>query len=60
MENNAYEEIMNALAFYLGDGEIHASEESIREVIAQEHDPIEKIANAIDDYRNSLKASSKE
>lgn len=57
MESNAYEEIMNALAFYLGDGELHASEDSIREVIGQEHDPIEMIANALDDYRESLKAA---
>jgi len=57
MESEAYVEIMNALAFYLGDGEIHASEDSIREVIGQEHDPIEMISNALDDYRNSLKVA---
>ncbi|NWC63706.1 hypothetical protein [Cedecea sp. P7760] len=52
MEETPYEEIINALAFYLGDGVINASEESIREVISQEHDPIETIANAIEDYRS--------
>ena len=46
-----YDEIMAALAFYLGDGETMASEESIREVIGQEYDPIEMIGNALDDYR---------
>ncbi|TWY19406.1 hypothetical protein FR969_14705 [Enterobacter roggenkampii] len=53
MEENesAYDELMNALAFYLGDGVLMASEESIREAIAQEHDPIETIANALEDYR---------
>lgn len=50
---SAYDEIMAALAFYLGDGELPASEESIREVIGQEHDPIEMIGNALDDYRAS-------
>lgn len=48
----AYEEIMKALAWYFGDGELTPSEESIREIISQEHDPIETIANAIDDYRD--------
>ncbi|WP_447875859.1 hypothetical protein [Serratia fonticola] len=47
----AYEEIMNALAWYFGDGELTPSEESIREIIGQEHDPIETIATALDDYR---------
>jgi len=46
-----YEEIMNALASYLGDGELMASEESIREVIRQEDDPIDVIAAALDYYR---------
>ena len=51
---SAYEEIMNALAFYFGDGEgLNPSEESIREIISQEHDPIETIAKALDDYRAS-------
>lgn len=50
---DAYDEIMAALAFYLGDGELMASEESIREVIGQEHDPIEMIGKALDDYRAS-------
>lgn len=50
----SYDEIMAALAFYLGDGELMASEESIREVIGQEHDPIELIRNALDDYRNHM------
>jgi len=57
MENFAYDEIMKALGFYLGDGELYASEESIREVIGQEHDPIEMIANALDDYRSNTKAA---
>lgn len=49
---SAYDEIMNALAFYFGDGEgLNPSEESIREIISQEHDPIETIANALEDYR---------
>lgn len=52
-----YDEIMVALAFYLGDGEIMASEESIREVIGQEHDPIEMIGNALNDYREHLEAN---
>lgn len=49
-----YDEIMAALAFYLGDGESMASEESIREVVGQEYDPIELIGNALDDYRNHM------
>lgn len=33
---SAYDEIMNALAFYFGDGEgLNPSEESIREIISQ-------------------------
>jgi len=56
-ETVSYDEIMNALAFYLGDGVHHASEESIREVISQEHDPIEMIANALDDYRANMPAA---
>ncbi|MFZ5275673.1 hypothetical protein ACOY8D_02450 [Enterobacter roggenkampii] len=49
---SAYDEIMNALAFYFGDGGgINPSEESILEIISQEHDPIETIANALEDYR---------
>lgn len=51
-----YDEIMAALAFYLGDGEVMASEESIREVIGQEYDPIEMIGNALDDYREYLES----
>lgn len=50
-ETGAYEEIMNALAFYFGDGELMASSDSIYEIIRQEHDSIETIANALDDYR---------
>ena len=51
---SAYDEIMNELAFYFGDGEgLTPSEESIREIISQEHDPIETIAKALDDYRAS-------
>lgn len=49
----AYEEIMNALAWYFGDGELTPSEESIREIIGQEHDPIATIATALDDHRDS-------
>lgn len=49
-----YDEIMAALAFYLGDGESMASEESIHEVVGQEYDPIELIGNALDDYRNHM------
>lgn len=55
----AYEEIMNALAFYLGDGELTPSEESIREVVGQEHDPLLLIANALDDYREYRSEDSK-
>lgn len=48
---SAYDEIMKALTFYFGDGEgLNPSEESIREIISQEHDPIETIAKALDDY----------
>ncbi|QNQ52587.1 hypothetical protein [Serratia liquefaciens] len=47
----AYDEIMNALAFYFGDGVLTPSEKSIYEIIGQEHDPIETIANALEDYR---------
>ncbi|MCW2488872.1 hypothetical protein J5069_23615 [Candidatus Symbiopectobacterium sp. NZEC127] len=54
-ETCAYEEIINALAFYLGDGVHHASEASIREVIGQEHDPIQVFADALDDYRANIK-----
>ncbi|MEX3036423.1 hypothetical protein AB4K08_00950 [Serratia fonticola] len=49
----AYEEIMNALAWYFSDGELMPSEESISEIISQEHDPIATIATALDDYRAS-------
>lgn len=48
----AYDELMAALGFYLGDGTHYASEESIREVIGQEHDPIETIAEALELYRS--------
>ncbi len=48
----AYEEIMNALAFYFGDGGgLYPSHDSIMEIIRQEGDPVETIANALDDYR---------
>ncbi|HFV9306343.1 TPA: hypothetical protein ACIAJC_003966 [Citrobacter freundii] len=51
---SAYDEIMAALAFYFGDGEgLNPSEESIREIIGQEHDPIATIATDLDDYRAS-------
>ncbi len=48
---SAYEEIMTALAWYFGDDGYYASAESIYEIINQEHDPIETIAKALDDYR---------
>lgn len=41
----AHEEIMNALKFYLGD------DANIDEIISQEHDPVQLIANALEDYR---------
>lgn len=41
--------------FYLGDGEVMASEESIREVVGQEYDPIELIGNALDGYINNMR-----
>lgn len=50
----AYEEIMKALSFYFTDEPTEQmSEDSIYEIIGQEHDPIETIANALDDYRES-------
>lgn len=50
----AYEEIMNALTFFFGDeGGLNPSEESIGEIIGQDHDPIGTIAAALDDYRES-------
>ncbi|HEM8613688.1 TPA: hypothetical protein U2Q68_003502 [Citrobacter amalonaticus] len=54
MEENvsAYDELMDALAFYFGDGVLTASEESIRKEIAQSHDPIETIANALEEFRS--------
>lgn len=53
---SAHEEIMNALAFYFGDGEgLNPSEESIREIISQDHDPIEAIAKALDYCRGSAR-----
>lgn len=45
----AYEEIMNALRFYLDDEE--TTDANIDEIISQEHDPIQLIANALEDYR---------
>lgn len=57
MEEGAYDEIMNALAFYFSDGELMPSAESIYEIIAQELDPIGTIANALDDYRSANKAA---
>lgn len=47
----AYEEIMNALAIYFGNGELVASSDSIYEIISQDHSPIETIADALDEYR---------
>lgn len=50
----AYEEIMKALSFYFSDDPTEQmSEESICEIIGQEHDPIGTIAAALDDYRES-------
>lgn len=49
---SAYEEIMAALAWYFGDDGYPVSAESIYEIIHQEHDPIETIAKALDDYRD--------
>ena len=58
---SAYNEIMNALAFYFGDGGyLYPSEDSIREIISQEHDPIETIAKALDDYRDSREEENNE
>lgn len=51
-----YDEIMAALAFYLGDGESMASEETILEVVGQEYNPIGLIGNALDDYREHLES----
>lgn len=50
---SAYKEIMDALGWYFGDGEYNASSECIYEIIGQEHDPIETIAKALDDYREN-------
>lgn len=52
-----YDEIMAALAFYLGDGELMASEETILEVVGQEYNPLVLIGNALDDYRNHMRVS---
>ena len=52
---DAYDELIAALGYYFGDGEIPASEESIREIIGQEHDPIQTIAEALDEYRERVK-----
>lgn len=54
----AYQEIFNALAFYFGDGELTPSEESLREIIGQEDDPINTIAIALDDYREHTKGGN--
>jgi Protein of unknown function (DUF551) len=50
----AYEEIMRALSFYWTDDDEEMTEEAIREIIAQEHDPIQSISNALDKYRSSI------
>lgn len=52
---DAYDELMAALGYYFGDGELMASEESIREIIGQERDPIQTIAEALDEYRERFK-----
>lgn len=49
---SAYDELMEALAFYFGDGVLASSEESIRKEIALSHDPIETIANAMEEFRS--------
>lgn len=41
---------MDALAFYFGDGQLKASEESIYEIINQDPNPIGTIADALEDY----------
>lgn len=52
----AYDEIMDALAFFFGDGDmLQPSEDNIREIISQEDDPIGTIAAALDDYREMQK-----
>ena len=43
----AYDEITVALMFYIGTED----EDALREVVGQEHDPIEFIADALDAYR---------
>ena len=52
---DAYDELMAALGYYFGDGEMLASEESIMEIIGQDHDPIQTIAEALDEYRERIK-----
>lgn len=49
---SAYDELMEALAFYFGDGVLASSEESIRKEIALSSDPIETIANALEEFRS--------
>lgn len=50
---SAYEEIMAALAWYFGDDGDTITPDCIYEIINQEHDPIETIAKALDDYREN-------
>lgn len=50
---NTYNEIINALCWYYGDGELRASEMSAREALCQEDDQIQTIADALDDYHAS-------
>lgn len=50
---SAYKEIIEALEWYLGDGVNPLSSDCIYEIIGQEHDPIETIAKALDDYREN-------
>lgn len=52
---DAYDELMAALGYYFGDGEMMVSEESIMEIIGQEHNPIQTIAEALDEYRERIK-----
>ena len=48
---SSYKEIIEALEWYLGDGVTPLSSDCIYEIINQEHDPIETIANALDAFR---------
>lgn len=51
MEVNSYKEIIEALGRHLSDTDEPASYDVIQEILSQEHDPIEMIAEALDSYR---------